>query len=120
MGTLRSWATNYLHGAYPEGLEAPPVREWSLEQCRAFLYGQTRLHRFLVASDMAWSQLGTDNIEDQCTTISFRCARECAFSNQNPALWALLLGVALEVINPGHLLSAWQADLCRARLMLGI
>jgi len=120
--SLRSYlaskiAANYLYGMIPD--PAAYMNKWSVSDCRAYLEGESKLHRFLVGLDMAVGQFGTSSPEDQDKTISCRTAYRCKYP-LTCALWALIVGFLLETIEPRHLLNAMVADRCRARLLLGV
>lgn len=71
------------------------------------------MHRFLTACDVAWGVFGGP---EPCTTISSRCAKNLLDRQGgivHAPLWALLLGAALEMIDPGHLQGAMIADVSR-------
>jgi len=68
------------------------------------------LHRLLLMVDLFWGQMGSPI---PYITISCRTALRCRNPETAP-MWALILGVFLETLNPGHLQSALGADLGRA------
>jgi hypothetical protein len=71
------------------------------------------LHRFLATADAAWGVWGGP---EPYTTISSRTAHRLLESQHDLAgapLWALLLGAALETVDPGHLQGAMIADVSR-------
>ena len=78
--------------------------------------GEGLIHRFVVCLDMAFGQFGS-HVPD--ITISSRTALRCMQSDIAP-LWALVLGVLLEAVNPGHLQSAIYADYRRAKRVLSL
>jgi len=71
------------------------------------------LRRFLTACDAAWAVWGGPEPD---VTISARCAKTL-LDNQgafvHAPLWSLMLGAALEAIDPGHLQGAMIADVAR-------
>jgi len=68
------------------------------------------IHRLLLLLDCLLGQVGS---QLPFITISSRTALRCRAPQEAP-MWALVLGVILEKINPGHLQGALNADLGRA------
>jgi len=86
------------------------------------------IHRWFVGADMAWGALGSVT---PATTISGRCAKavwDAQIQRVYKAIqpwsevpewyevcppWALGLGAFLEVVDPGHLQGAMDADISR-------
>lgn len=70
--------------------------------------------RIFILLDVLLGQFGSPVIY---ITISSRTAKRCQ-DPQNAPLWALILGVLLEKIEPGHLQKSVIADCCRAQRTL--
>lgn len=92
------------------------MRQWLIKQLPELVPvtqeddSEGLIHRLLVCADVFFGQFGSGVT---FITISSRTAVRCRNPDSAP-LWALILGVFLEKINPGHLQSAMNTDLGRA------